>query len=64
MIPAASMVFEQGVRITPFISPWSTTTTTKLWPSEGGRSVIRSMEICLKGSNCDKGMGIRGGIVG
>ena len=41
MIPLASMVFEQGVRITPFISPWSTMTTIESWPSEEGRLVIK-----------------------
>ena len=64
MIPAVSMVFEQGVRITPFVNLWSTMTTIESWPSEEGRSVIRSMDSCLKGRVCEEGMGTRGGMVG
>ena len=64
MIPTASMVFEQGVRITPFVNLWSTMTTTELWPSEEGRSVMRSTESCLKGRVCEEGMGMSGGTVG
>ena len=63
-IPAVSMVFEQGVRITPFISPWSTMTTTESWPLEVERSMIRSMDSCLKGRVCEEGMGMRGWTVG
>ena len=58
------MVCKQGVRITPFISLWSTMTMIESWPSEGRRSVIRLMESCLKGRDYNKGMGIRGGTVG
>ena len=63
-IPVASMVLEQGVRITPFVSPWSTMTTTESWPSDGGRSVMRSTDNCLKGRVCKEGIGTRGGMVG
>ena len=63
-MPAASMILEQGVRITPFISPWSTITTTELWPLEGGRLVMRSTESCLKGRVVEKEMGISREMVG
>ena len=59
--PAASMVFEQGMRITPFVRPWSTTTINESCPLDGGRSVIRSTESCLKGRGEDEGMGASGG---
>ena len=59
--PAASMVFEQGMRITSFVRPWSTTTINESCPFEGGRSVIRSTESCLKGRGEDDGMGVSGG---
>ena len=47
-------VFEQGVRITPFVSPWSTTdkitsTMVPLLRVIGGRSVIKSMDKFAKG---------------
>ena len=58
------MVCKQEVRITPFVSLWSTMTMIESSPSEGGRSVIRLMESCLKGRDYNKGMGTRGGIVG
>ena len=48
-IPAASMVLEQGARITPFVRPWSTMTITESKPEETGRSVMRLTESCLKG---------------
>ena len=59
--PAVSMVFEQGMRITPFIRLWLTTTINKSCPFEGGRSIIRLMESCLKGKGKEDGMGARGG---
>ena len=62
--PAASMVLEQGVRITPFIRPWLTMTINELWPFEGGRSVMRSTDSCLKDRGEDEGMGVSGGRVG
>ena len=55
------MVFEQGMRITPFIRPWSTMTIKESCPFEGGRSVTRSTESCLKGRGKDEGMGASGG---
>ena len=47
-------VFEQGVRITPFVSPWSTmdkiaSMTVPLLSVTGGRSVIKSMDRFVKG---------------
>ena len=52
--PSSVRVFKQGVRITPFISPWSTTdkiasTTVPLLRVIGGRSVIKSMDRFAKG---------------
>ena len=38
--------FFVGQRITPLVSPWSTTTRRVSKPSERGRSVIRLQEIC------------------
>ena len=61
---AASMVFEQGMRITPFVRPWSTMTINESCPFEGGGSVMRSTESCLKGKGEDKGMKTSGGQVG
>ena len=63
-IPAASMVLEQGARITPFVRPWSTTTITESNPEETGRSVMRSTESCLKGREMVVEIGQRGGTVG
>ena len=61
---AASMVLEQGMRITPFIRPWSTTTINESCLLEGGRSVTRSTESCLNGSGEEEGIGASGGQVG
>ena len=58
---AASMVFLVGQRITPLVSPWSTTTRRVSKPSERGRSVMRSQEICWKGREQEDGMGRSGG---
>ena len=63
-IPFTSTVFEQGASITPFIRPWSTTTIRELYPCERGKSVIRSTESCLKGSEEKDLMGESGGITG
>ena len=62
--PATLMVFEHGVRVTPFIRPWSTTTIIELCLFKGGKSVIMSTDSCLKGSGKDEGIGVRGGQVG
>ena len=64
VIPAMSMDLEQGVRITPFVRPWSTMTMIESKPKEGGRLVMRSTESCLKGRVVVDGMGQRGGVVG
>jgi hypothetical protein len=42
-------VLLQGIKITPFESPWSTTTRIESYPSAGGRLVIRSIEQLAKG---------------
>ena len=63
-IPAVSMVLVQGVRITPFIRPWSTTTEIESKLDEGGRLVMRSTESWQKGREVEKGMRWRGGEVG
>ena len=42
-------VLLQGIKITPFESPWSTTTRIKSCPSAGGRSVIKSIEQLANG---------------
>ena len=63
-------VFEQGVRITPFVSPWSTTdkimsTTVPLSRVIGGRSVIKSMYRFVKGRVVvDPGIGLNNGADG
>ena len=56
-----SIVLEQGMRITPFVRPWSTTTINELCPFEEGRSVTRSMESCLNGKGEEEGIGASGG---
>ena len=62
--PVASMVLEQGMIITPFIRPWLTTTKIESLPWISERSVMRSMEICLKGRHEEEGIGHNGGQVG
>ena len=61
---AASIVLEQGMRITLFVRLWSTMTINESCPLEGGRSVMRLMEGCLKGRGEEEGMGASGGQVG
>ena len=63
-IPFASIVFEQGASITPFVRPWSTTTIRESCPCETGKSVIRSMDSCLKGREEEDLMGESSGITG
>ena len=48
-VPSAVKVFEQGIKITPFERPWSTTTKIESSPLTNGRSVIRSMEQLANG---------------
>src|SRR2546429_5703780 len=48
-ISSAVQVFFIGVNIIPFVSPWSTMDNIQSNPSSGGRSVIKSMEIWVKG---------------
>ena len=64
VFPTASMVLEQGARITPFIRPWLTTTITESNLEERGRSVMRSTESCLKGRETVDEIGHRGRMVG
>ena len=63
-ISVALMVLKQGVRITPFIRPWSTMTMIESWLSKDGRSVMRSMESYLKRRIVEEAMGMSGGMVG
>jgi len=60
MTPSAETVFLVGQRITPLVSPWSTTTKRELKPDEGGRSVIRLQEICWKGQEAKDFIRVRG----
>ena len=60
----ASIIFEQGARITPFVRPWSSMTIKESNPLDRGRSVIRSPESCLKGRIVEEGIGTRVGEVG
>ena len=48
-VPSAVIVLLQGRRITPFVRPWSTTTSIESNPSDIGRSVIKYMEQLAKG---------------
>ena len=48
-VSPAVIVLLQGVKITPLVSPWSTTTNIESKPFTGGRSVIKSMEQLAKG---------------
>src|SRR5271168_761071 len=47
--PSAVSVFAQGIKITPFERPCSTTTKMESKPSTGGKSVIKSIEQLAKG---------------
>ena len=54
LAPSSVSVFKKGVKITPFISLWSTTdkiasTMVPLSSVTGGRSVIKSMDKFAKG---------------
>ena len=60
----ASMFLEQGMIITPFVRPWSTTTKMEFLLHTSGRLVTRSTESCLKGSNEDKEIRFSGGWTG
>ena len=63
-IPLAVTDFLVGQRITPLVSPWSTTTRSESKPAEKGRSVIRLQEICWKGQEVRDLIGDKGGTVG
>ena len=47
--PSQVNVLAQGHKITPFERPWSTTTRIELYPSTGGKSVIKSIEQSANG---------------
>ena len=49
------------LRITPFIRPWLIMTINESCPLEGGRSVTRLTESCLKSRGEDNGMEVSGG---
>ena len=55
------MVFEHGIRITPFVRLSSTMTINESCLLKGGRSIIRSTKSCLKGKGENDGMGASGG---
>ena len=61
--PAALVVFEQGMMITPFIRLWSTTTMMESMLPTRGRSVTKSTESCLNSSVEVDGTGFNGGHV-
>ena len=63
-MPSAVTFFFVGQRITPLVSPWSTTTKRESKPEEEGRSVIRSQETCWKGREAEERIGVSGGTVG
>ena len=48
-VPSAVIVLSHGMRITPLVRPWSTTTRIESKPSTGGKSVIRSIEQLANG---------------
>src|ERR1700749_1213026 len=62
---SADAVFFVAVSIIPFVSPWSTMDNIESKPSSGGRSVIRSIDIWLKG-RVEVGplIGCIGGLIG
>ena len=62
--PSAVIVLVQGVRITPFDRPWSTTTITESKSEQRGRSVMRSTEIWSKGRVQEEGIGDKAGADG
>ena len=45
----ASIVLWQGSKITPFEDPWSTMTMIESYPSDTGRSVMKSIMMREKG---------------
>jgi hypothetical protein len=49
VVSAVALVFEQGMKIIPFVRPWSTTERIESRPQTGGKSVIKSMERWAKG---------------
>ena len=60
----AVMFFFVRHRITPLLRPLSTTTKRASKPLDRCSPVIRSWDICLNGSVCSEGIGLRGGMVG
>ena len=62
--PAVLMVFEQGIIITPFVRPWSTTTMMESMLPTRGRLVTKSTKSCLNGRVEVDEIGFNGGHVG
>ena len=48
-VSSAVIVLLQGVKITPLVSPWSTTTNIESNLFIGGKSVMKSIEQLAKG---------------
>ena len=48
-VPSAVIVLLHGMRITPLVSPWSTTTRIELKPLTGGKSMMRSIKQLVNG---------------
>ena len=48
-VSSVVIVFEHGIRIIPFVNPWSTTMRMESCPFTGGRSVMKSIEQFTKG---------------
>ena len=60
----ASTVLLQGIKITPFVRPWSTTTIKESKLSHLGRSVMKSVVTNEKGRVASDLIGDRGGVIG
>ena len=58
------IVFLQGLGSTPFVRPWSTMTSIESYSDEVGRSVMKSIDNCVKGTvNFAPSIGNRVGFV-
>ena len=64
-VPSAVIVLSHGMRITPLVSPWSTTTRIESKLSTGGKSVMRSIEQLANGHvNLAPSVGTNAGFAG
>ena len=61
--PIASTVLLQGIKITPFIRPWSTMTIKESKLSHSGRSAMKSVVTNEKGHVTSDLIGDSGGVV-